>query len=130
MEDEIDVVDAGVGFVDDVAEVDGEGSSLVVVDEERVVFCDVFLYGPDDAVLSRLGCAAAEELDSVEPEAEDAVELSSSGGGSELEDDFGEVSGGGGRAVGGESVVGEDGGFRVGVGEVVVEELVRAWRLR
>lgn len=88
-----------------------------------MVTSDVFLDGPDDAVSRRLGGAAAEKLYAVEPEAEDAVELASSGGGCELEDDLGEGSGG---AVGGEGVVGEDRGFGVGVGEVVVEESVRA----
>lgn len=122
MEDDIDVVNAGVGCVDDVAEVESEGLSLVL-DEEGVVFSDVFLDGPEDAVSRRLGGAAAEKLCAVEPEAEDAVELSASAGGSELEGDSGELLG---RAVGGESVVGEDGGFGVGVGEVVVEELVGA----
>ena len=87
----------------------------------------VFLDRPYDAVLSRLGGAAAEKLDAVEPNAEDAVELSTFASGFEFEDDLGEFEG---RAVRGESVVGEDWRFAVGVGELVVEDVVRArwWR--
>lgn len=126
MEDHIHVVDAGVGFIDEVTEVDSEDLSLVL-DEERAIPSDVFLHRPDDAVWPRLGGAAAEKLDAVEPDAEDAIELSSSAGGFELEDDLGEFLRG---AVRGECVVGENRGFAVGEGELVVEDVVRARWLR
>ena len=75
-----------------------------------------------DKLISRFA-PLGDHLIAVEPDAEDSVELSASAGGSELEDDFGELLG---RAVRGESVVGEDRGLGVGVGEVVVEDLVGA----
>lgn len=50
---------------------------LLVLDEKGMVASDVLFDGPDRSVGSRLGGAAAEKLDAVEPHAEDSVELSS-----------------------------------------------------
>lgn len=117
VEGDVDVVDSGVGLVDEVAEVDGKGARL---GEEGGVAGDVLFDGPEDAGGAGLGGAAAEELDAVEPDAEDAVELAAAAGSGPLKDD-----GGGGAvegAVGGGLVGGGDGGLGVGGAEVVLED--------
>lgn len=95
MEPDLDVVDSGVGVVDDIAEIDGE---RLRVFEEGGVAGDVLLHGPIDAIFGGLGGAGAEELGAAQPEAENAVELAAFAVCFPLEDDFGELLG---RAAGG-----------------------------
>lgn len=123
MEDDIYVVDVSVGFIYQVIEVDSESLSLVF-DEDRVIFSYVFLDRLYDVVLFRFGGVVVEKFDVVELNVEDVVELFIFVSGFEFEDDFGEFEG---RVVRGESVVGEDWRFVVGVGEFVVEDVVRVW---
>ena len=116
VEGDVHVVNAGVGGINEVAEIDGESGGT---GKEGGVTGDVLAHSPYDTVRAWLGSAAAEKLDAGEPNAKDAIELAAVGGSGPLEDDLGgRVSG----AVGGEGVRGGDGRLAVGVGEVVLEK--------
>lgn len=119
VEGDVDVVDAGVGGVDEVAQVDGEGLGG---GEEGGVLGDVLPDGPEDAGGAGLGGAAAEELDAAQPDAEDAVELAPAARRRPLEHgaDGGAAAAAAEAARGG--VGGGGGGLGVGEGEVVLEE--------
>lgn len=124
VEGDVDVVDARVGLVDQVAEVDSEG---LWAGEEGGVTGDVLADGPDYAGGAGLSGAAAEELDAAEPDPEDAVELAALAGGGPLEDsargDAAAAEPGARGAVGG-----GDGGLTVREAKVVLEDEGRADR--
>jgi|AraCvinosormetaG_1042628.scaffolds.fasta_scaffold02604_6 hypothetical protein len=121
MEDDINMVNTSIGFIDKITKINRENLSLVF-DEQRVILGHIFLDRPNNSVWSRLGGAAPENLNAVKPNTEDTIELSSLAGGFEFEDDFGEFSRG---AVRGECVIGENRWFSVGVAKVMVEDLIR-----
>ena len=118
MEREVGVVDAGVCFVNEVAEVHRD---LTGLRKEGGVPGDVAGHGPEDAVGARLGGAAAKELGAGEPYAEDAVELAAAAVGGPLE--HGEREGAArGAEAGRRHVVCRDGGPAVGGAEGGREE--------
>ena len=125
VEREVGVVDASVGVIDEVAEVDRD---LPGRRKERRVPRDVARHGPDDAGGARLRGAAAQELGAGEPHAEDAVELAAPAVGAPLEhgEREGPARGGAGGEAGGRRVGDRDGATAVGVAEGVGEEQRRA----
>lgn len=88
-----------------------------------MVPCDVFFNTPNNASGSWLCSAASEKLNPTKPHTKNAVKLSSFARGVPLEHDFGEGVEG---AMGGRGVGGENRGVAIGVGEVVVENVVGA----
>ena len=73
IESDISMVNAGVDVVNIVFEHDSKVKVILL--EERGVSSDVFSNLPEDAALSGLGGAGAEELGATEPQGGDAVML-------------------------------------------------------
>lgn len=116
VEGDVHVVNAGVGGINKVSEVDGESGGT---SKDGGVPRDVLAHSPYDTIKARLGSAATEKLDAGEPNAKDAIELTAARGGGPLEDDLGRRVLG---TVGGEGVRSGDRGLSVGEGEVVLEK--------
>ncbi|KAJ6690128.1 hypothetical protein OIU85_006410 [Salix viminalis] len=90
------MVDAGVDVVNVVFEHDSKVKVILL--EERGVSSDVFSNLPEDAALSGLGGAGAEELGATEPQGGDAVMLITFGLDVEFEGYVGTKEGGNGMA--------------------------------